>query len=340
MDIFFVIIIIALAITLITVTISYSKYKNSTGKIKNLQAKEEELSSVLEEISKKKNVEVEIVQSLLKQKQELLLESRIYENEKEEKLNQLHDLNNQIVEMQKTSEETLKSRTKLEDEAFKNYCDKLQKDYEEKEKEYADLAEKLEDAYDERQDSLIKEADKIEKELAKIKATRQAVMEANRKEEVIKANPADFSLVIGDADLSDIKVLERVKAQLSNKRVLAMLIWSTWFQKPMTALCNKLIGTTEKTGIYKITNLVTNECYIGQAAKLSDRWKQHAKCGLGIDTPQGNKLYKSMIEYGIWNFSWEVLEECKQSELNEKERFYINLYDSYNYGFNSTSGNK
>jgi group I intron endonuclease len=61
---------------------------------------------------------------------------------------------------------------------------------------------------------------------------------------------------------------------------------------------------------------------------------------LGIDTPAGNKLYKAMMEDGLENFSFEVLEECNREELNEKERYYINLYQSDKFGYNSTSGNK
>ena len=64
------------------------------------------------------------------------------------------------------------------------------------------------------------------------------------------------------------------------------------------------------------------------------------KCGLGIDTPAGNKLYKSMQEYGVWNFAFEVLEECPRDQLNEKEKYYIDLYNSYEFGFNSNRGNK
>ena len=67
------------------------------------------------------------------------------------------------------------------------------------------------------------------------------------------------------------------------------------------------------------------------------RWKDHAKCGLGIDTPSSNKLYKAMLEDGIWNFSWELIEQCSKEELNEKEKFYINMYKSYDYGYNSNS---
>ena len=47
-----------------------------------------------------------------------------------------------------------------------------------------------------------------------------------------------------------------------------------------------------------------------------------------------------MQEYGIQNFSWEVLEECSKDLLNEKEKFYIELYQSKEFGMNKTQGNK
>jgi hypothetical protein len=61
---------------------------------------------------------------------------------------------------------------------------------------------------------------------------------------------------------------------------------------------------------------------------------------LGIDTPANNKLYKAMQEDGLWNFSWELLEACSRDLLNEKEAFYIDLYDSCAYGYNSNNGIK
>ena len=141
-------------------------------------------------------------------------------------------------------------------------------------------------------------------------------------------------------EIDDIQVLERVKPKLRQPRILSMLIWSTYFQKPMTALCNNVLGVAIVSGIYKITNQETGECYIGQAVDVAKRWKDHAKYGLGIDTPANNKLYKAIQEYGIWNFSWELLEKCNKELLNEKENYYIELYDSKNYGYNSSIGIK
>lgn len=75
-----------------------------------------------------------------------------------------------------------------------------------------------------------------------------------------------------------------------------------------------------------------------QKSDIDKRWKDHAKCGLGIDTPVGNKLYKAMKEYGLNNFSFELLEECPRELLNEKEMFYIQSYQSDKFGYNSNKG--
>ena len=76
-------------------------------------------------------------------------------------------------------------------------------------------------------------------------------------------------------------------------------------------------------------------CYIGQAKNIRERFREHLKCGLGIDTPAASKLYQAMLQEGIDNFTFELLEECAAANLNEKESFYIDLYNSYDYGYNS-----
>lgn len=108
----------------------------------------------------------------------------------------------------------------------------------------------------------------------------------------------------------------------------------------MSQLCNNILGTSTVSGIYKITNQLTDAYYIGQAVDIATRWKTHAKCGLGIDTPASNKLYQNMQEYGLENFTFEVLEKCPSLELNAKEKFYIDLYQADKYSLNSKSGNK
>ena len=284
---------------------------------------------------------------------------KISESLKIEKImvsNQLNDLQNEhkrekerLQDLQDTINTTIDNQNQLAQTAYENYCENLENKKRIKEQEILESEEWLNKALEKHQEEVLnnmeildskykKEKDKIEEDLEQLKATRAAIIQANIKEKEIEENSTFYCLTISEIDKADIKMLENIKPQLNKPRVLSMLIWSTFFQKPMATLCNNIIGTSTVTGIYKITNQVTKECYIGQSVDISKRWKDHAKCGLGIDTPAGNKLYKAMQTYGIWNFSWEVLEQCSKDLLDEKEKYYIDLYDSYNFGYNSNTG--
>lgn len=248
------------------------------------------------------------------------------------KIQELNDISHSI-------ENDFENKKALSNKAFESYCDTLDNSYKEKEREYQEHLSLLGVSYEKHQLDLLRKTDKIREELDSIKATRTAAIQAQIKEKEIKEKREFYMLCPKTADIDDIRKLERIKPDLHNPRVLSMLIWSTFFQKPMTTLCNNVLGTSTITGIYKITNQNNDMCYIGQAVDVATRWKNHAKCGLDIDTPAGNKLYKAMKEEGIWNFSWELLEECPRNELDAKEKFYIELYQSKDFGYNTTKGN-
>ena len=273
----------------------------------------------------------------------LKAEYELYKTTNETILSENNKLTTQIEEGKKhlsTIQNAIDNQQEMSSNAFKNYCDILEKKYKEVEEEHDMEIEALNTAYSNLQLKLLREADEVRSDLDKIKATRTAAIEAARREKDIESNLTFYCLDISDADKRDIAKLEALKPSLNKPRVLSMLIWQTWFQKPLKALSANVVGATDVTGIYKITNIKTKECYIGQAMHIKERWAEHAKCGLGIDTPAGNKLYKAIQEFGLWNFSFEVLEVCPQNQLNEKEKYYIDLYSSYDYGYNSTRGNK
>lgn len=273
----------------------------------------------------------------------LKAEYELYKTTNETILSENNKLTTQIEEGKKhlsTIQNAIDNQQEMSSNAFKNYCDILEKKYKEVEEEHDMEIEALNTAYSNLQLKLLREADEVRSDLDKIKATRTAAIEAARREKDIENNLTFYCLDISDADKRDIAKLEALKPSLNKPRVLSMLIWQTWFQKPLKALSANVVGATDATGIYKITNIKTKECYIGQAIHIKDRFIEHAKCGLGIDTPAGNKLYKAIQEFGLWNFSFEVLEECPREQLNEKEKYYIDLYSSYDYGYNSTRGNK
>ena len=252
-----------------------------------------------------------------------------------------------LESLKKQTEQDRETLTKLVEQS-QDYLNRTQTNTEQSLQKHLQMySETLERAYKEAEDrhdkavaKLTLEFHNVNAELDKLKATRKATMEASLREEEIKNKLDFYCLKPKTTDINDIRTLEGIKYQLNNPRILSMLIWSTYFQKDMTTLCNRILGLNTITGIYKITNQINNKCYVGQSVDISKRWKDHAKCGLGIDAPQGNKLYKDMQEIGIWNFSWELLEACPREQLNEKEKYYINLYQSQDFGYNSTKGNK
>lgn len=94
-------------------------------------------------------------------------------------------------------------------------------------------------------------------------------------------------------------------------------------------------------GIYKIQNLVNKKIYIGQSENISQRWKAHRNRPFNENSPQyDSPIYRAIRKYGLENFSFEVVEECEISELNEKEIYWIEFYDSNNdkKGYNLTKG--
>lgn len=293
-----------------------------------------ENNKLLEENNRLESLKKEISESLNKISKEH--STMVFENNQLQST--IDERKHHLATVQETIDSTLKNQKELSQQAFENYCEILNNKYKETEEEYDTLIETLKNSYSNLQLNLMREADECRSDLDKIRATRVSAMEAQLKEKEIKEQLSFYCLRPSQSDLDDVKKLERIKPDLHNPRILSMLIWSTYFQKPMTSLCNNVLGTDTITGIYKITNQKDNMCYIGQAVDVSKRWKDHAKCGLGIDTPASNKLYKAMIQDGIWNFSWELLEKCPRENLDEKEKFYIELYQSYEFGYNSNAG--
>lgn len=90
-------------------------------------------------------------------------------------------------------------------------------------------------------------------------------------------------------------------------------------------------------GIYKITNKINNHSYIGLSTHVEDRWEYH-KTPYNWERECNKVLYKAIKKYGIDNFKFEILEECQLDELNEKEKYYIEKYNTYKEGYNMTAG--
>ena len=94
-----------------------------------------------------------------------------------------------------------------------------------------------------------------------------------------------------------------------------------------------------KCGIYKIENTINHKIYIGCSKHIEKRWQQHIYESVNDKQYQYNySIHKAMRKYGIDNFTFECIEELTESELMEREKYWIDYYDSYSNGYNETKG--
>lgn len=94
-------------------------------------------------------------------------------------------------------------------------------------------------------------------------------------------------------------------------------------------------------GIYKYENKLNGKIYIGQSTNLKNRYRQHCyDSTLRAPNARITGIDVAIKKYGSDNFDFEVIEECSVEELDDRERYWIAYYDSYNNGYNRTPGGK
>lgn len=171
------------------------------------------------------------------------------------------------------------------------------------------------------------------KELDELQTNIDSLVENAKREEELRQAADFYRLVLPEKDLEEIKMLRTVEPYLRDKEALNKVIWKVYYEKPYTDLIGRVIGPSVVTGIYKITNLENGMCYVGQAANVSDRWRQHIKRGIGAEAPTRNKLYPAMQEFGVENFSFELLEQCERSQLDAREDYFQEVFHAKDFGY-------
>lgn len=294
-----------------------------SGKIK--VQRNDQINQIQQQINTKKYI-VEILEKNIKD----------YQLEIEDQKNTINTLTKQKIEItqeiknqEKELNQQYDKKIQQYNKNFESFCNSLNDNYKTREEK---LTQKI--------DLLNRQRESVESQLDQVKKVYQAATAARIREQQEQEKKIFYQLQIPEKQISDIKKLEQWKNQLNDPSIVSKIIWSSYIIKPTSDLCNRILGSSIVCGIYKITNQLTKEIYIGQSVNISDRFKQHIKCGLGIDASSTNKLYNNMQKYGVWNFTFELLQKCNRDKLNEKERFWIEMYQSNKVGMNITKGNK
>lgn len=87
-------------------------------------------------------------------------------------------------------------------------------------------------------------------------------------------------------------------------------------------------------GIYKITNKITGDVYVGQSVDIYARWANHRANAIAKAKVRKYALYRDMRVYGYDKFEFEVIEECRKSELDSREDYWIKYYSERVHTYN------
>ena len=173
----------------------------------------------------------------------------------------------------------------------------------------------------------------IAAEVDQLKKTAQAAIEVAKIREAERTAKDFYRLQIDEPALEDIRELRDVMSRLNQPEVLGKLIWKVYYEKPYTDLCGRVFSKPV-CGIYLITNLENNMCYVGQAVNVQDRWRQHIKRAIGAETPTQNKLYPAMAKFGVENFTFQLIEEVTNRKLlDEREDYWQDFYKAKEFGY-------
>ena len=100
---------------------------------------------------------------------------------------------------------------------------------------------------------------------------------------------------------------------------------------------NKNIPKIHGFVIYRFLNKINNKSYVGNSKNVNRRFSDHYRNYL----KRVNHLSNAISKYGFINFNVEILEICSSSEdMDIREKYYIDKFDSYNNGYNKTSNGK
>ena len=267
---------------------------------------------------------------LLYSKQGLEQETQQLAQERDTLTEKLNDLGNSIAIVERQAQEAAdifyQTNMQIAVEHF-------EKAMEEEAAKFQQSVENFETQYQETIGTLMGEYKTLEESVATLRAINDAAVAAAKRQEEMKDMQNFYRLQLAEKDIEEIEALRSIESQLRNSEPLNKVIWKCYYEKPTTDLIGRVIGGGIHTGIYKITDVASGKCYVGQAVNLADRWKQHIKRGVGAETPTRNKLYPAMRALGPENFTFEVVEECSRADLDAQEDYWQDYFKAKEFGF-------
>lgn len=260
------------------------------------------------------------------------------ELEKDIELNrkQLQAVNNQIIEQKQVVDSLTETAKKMREGAIERAQEVYKEQTAQLQSQYLEDQKKIEA----QKNAILKDIEREKKKLADLEAKQLAYIQAKQREEAISANMDYYRLALDQLDINDIELLRELQPRFVKKETIDKIIWDAYYKPAFDILSAHLFQNagTKVCGIYKLTDQITGQSYIGQSVDARERIRTHIKTALTYGKAS-NKLYQAMQKDGLYNFTFEILEEVPRSDLNDREAYWIGFYKTKEFGLNGTKGN-
>lgn len=175
-------------------------------------------------------------------------------------------------------------------------------------------------------------------QLAEFKAKQDAVNEEILRRRALEEKQDFYRIQLTDAVKDDIEILNEIRPRLSSVEIFNKFIYDNYISRPLKEMVQRVLSGRNPSGIYKVTNTETQEIYIGKSVKVADRWQNHVKAAAGLGGVAESQFQRALKKYGVDKFTWELIEEVDRDKLTERERYYINFYNTKQFGYNQREG--
>lgn len=295
-----------------------------------------EINKVKEEVAKiAQEKEDELNKEVLRAKQSYLEKKAACDTE-------IEYLNRLLAEKRANLDDIIHAQKEIINNEINNYRKEAKEQTDRELSEYyakkkADAAAQFEilvDSHNVKINNLKEEINQITDVLNEYQRKRDSINAAILREKELEEKEDFYRIVINDNDIEDIRILRQIEEKLSNREALNRLIYDVFIKRPSAEMIKRVLNGGAPSGIYKITYIPTGESYIGKSTDVSKRWTEHIKSSLNIGTIAHSSLHTKMAKDGLWKFTFELLEEVPKERLSEREKYYIDFYNTKKMGLN------
>lgn len=182
------------------------------------------------------------------------------------------------------------------------------------------------------------EMDQISLQLESFRAKQDTINQEILRRRELEEQADFYRVCLSEDAIADITLLQITRQKLKKPEIIDKIIYDTYVAKPVLEMIKRVLQNSTCSGIYKITCQETKEIYIGKSTDIKNRWQQHCKTAFNCGIIASSILHRKMQQYGIENFTFELLEKVPKDQLTEREKYYIDFYKTKETGLNERNG--